>query len=97
MAFALVGVTVYSIINAVFGFVVFAAAMGASTDGDSGSWIVAAGAVLLALAGLRAGAGLLFVRRPWATGSGLGLMLGWALWSIVTAGWCTGLNPALYG
>jgi hypothetical protein len=97
VAFALVGITVYSIINAVGAFLVFVAAMSGSNDGSFSTWIVAAGAVLLALVGLGAGAGLLFVRRPWATGSGLGLMLGWALWSIVTAGLCTGLNPALYG
>jgi hypothetical protein len=28
---------------------------------------------------------------------GLGLMIGWALWSITTAGFCTGINPGLYG
>ncbi|MBB4934649.1 hypothetical protein F4561_005469 [Lipingzhangella halophila] len=30
-------------------------------------------------------------------GLGLGLMIGWALVSILSAGWCTGLNPAYYG
>ncbi|GGO77948.1 hypothetical protein [Nonomuraea cavernae] len=58
--------------------------------------MVGVGAAVLALIGLGTGAGLLFVRKPWATGAGLGLMIGWALWSIVSAGYCTGLNPGLY-
>ncbi|RVX46276.1 hypothetical protein EDD27_9148 [Nonomuraea polychroma] len=55
---------------------------------------VAAG--FLALFGI--GLGLVFVllRRSWSIGLGLGFMIGWALTSIVTAGFCTGLNPELY-
>jgi hypothetical protein len=36
------------------------------------------------------------MRKPWSQGLGMGLMIGWALVSIVSAGFCTGLNPGLY-
>ncbi|WP_353650360.1 hypothetical protein ABLG96_05380 [Nakamurella sp. A5-74] len=38
------------------------------------------------------GGGLCFVRSPGARGFGIGLMTGWALLSITTAGVCTGLQ-----
>jgi hypothetical protein len=98
MAFA--GVGIYSAVNTVLGFFIFFAALsqGNSTSGGPGpSVLVAVGAVILVVVGLVAGIGLLFVRKPWATGMGLGLMIGWALWSITTAGFCTGINPGLYG
>ncbi|MDR8407793.1 hypothetical protein MTP10_03460 [Nonomuraea sp. 3-1Str] len=91
LAFA--GAALYSLVNVVLGLLMFFAAMGR----NGGTPWMAVGAVALALVGLGAGAGLLFVRRPWATGLGLGLMIGWALWSMVSAGYCTGLNPSLYG
>ncbi|MBA2891624.1 hypothetical protein [Nonomuraea soli] len=53
-------------------------------------------AVFLALFGLVGGLVLILLRRPWTKGLGMGLMIGWALVSIVSAGWCTGLNPGLY-
>ena len=53
-------------------------------------------AAFLAILGLGAGLVLAFLRKPWALGLGLGLMIGWALASIVSAGFCTGLNPAIY-
>lgn len=87
------GVVFYSIVNVVVGFFIFFAAMEGSGGGKG---FMVFGAVLLAVVGLGAGIGLLFFRRPWATGLGLGLMLGWALWSIVSAGFCTGLNPGFY-
>ncbi|WP_205302846.1 hypothetical protein [Nonomuraea montanisoli] len=54
------------------------------------------GAVVLALGALGGGALLISRRKPWARGLGLGLMIGWALASIATAGLCTGINPELY-
>ncbi|MFC5832572.1 hypothetical protein [Nonomuraea insulae] len=86
------GLALYSVLNVVVGFVMFFAAM----DTDSTPYLII-GAVVLALAGLGAGIGLCFVRKPWSRGLGLGLMIGWALWSILSAGLCTGLNPSLYG
>ncbi|MEO3793233.1 hypothetical protein ABGB14_23730 [Nonomuraea sp. B10E15] len=95
VAFVFVGLTVYSLINAVLGFAVFVAAMEA--EGSSTPYVIV-GAAVLALVGLGAGIGLCLVRgKVWARGTGLGLMIGWALWSILTAGLCTGLNPSLYG
>lgn len=58
---------------------------------------VIAGAIALALMAFGGGGALLTVRNPWARGIGMGLMIGWALTSIVTVGFCTGLNPVLYG
>ena len=55
---------------------------------------IAAGALILITFG--GGLALLLKRKPWATGMGLGLMIGWALMSVVTAGYCTGINPELY-
>ncbi|MFI7147301.1 hypothetical protein ACIBO2_20485 [Nonomuraea sp. NPDC050022] len=55
---------------------------------------VAAG--FLAVVGIGAGIVLVVLRKPWALGLGLGLMIGWALASIVSAGYCTGLNPGMY-
>ncbi|WP_217708928.1 hypothetical protein [Nonomuraea rhodomycinica] len=57
---------------------------------------VGVGAAVLALGALGGGVLLVSRRKPWALGLGLGLMIGWALASIVTAGFCTGLNPNLY-
>ncbi|TDD30917.1 hypothetical protein E1286_45635 [Nonomuraea terrae] len=55
---------------------------------------VAAG--FLALLGLVAGVVLVVLRKSWSVGLGLGLMIGWALASIVSAGFCTGINPEMY-
>ncbi|MCP2347104.1 hypothetical protein [Nonomuraea roseoviolacea] len=57
---------------------------------------VGVGAAALALGALGGGVLLVLRRKPWALGLGLGLMIGWALASIVTAGFCTGINPELY-
>ncbi|TMR09296.1 hypothetical protein ETD86_44120 [Nonomuraea turkmeniaca] len=57
---------------------------------------VVAGAAVLILVGLGVGIGLLIIRKSWTRGLGLGLMIGWALWSVLSAGICTGLNPSLY-
>ncbi|MEV4370619.1 hypothetical protein AB0J71_26355 [Nonomuraea sp. NPDC049637] len=56
--------------------------------------------VLIALAGLAAGLGFGLLRKPWSRGRGrgLGLAIGWASWSTLTAGLRTGRpNPTLYG
>ena len=33
---------------------------------------------------------------PYAKGLGLGLMIGWAVTSLFTVGFCTGINPEMY-
>ena len=53
-------------------------------------------AVVLALIAFGGGAVLLLLRSPYAKGIGLGLMIGWALTSVFTVGFCTGINPGLY-
>ncbi len=100
IAMVFAGLSIYSVVNGVLGFFIFFAALSqSSSSGGSAdaTAMVIFGAVALALLGLVAGVGLLFVRKPWAVGTGIGLMMGWALWSITTAGFCTGINPALYG
>ncbi|MFI7449936.1 hypothetical protein ACIBQX_20760 [Nonomuraea sp. NPDC049714] len=99
VAMVFAGVGVYSAVNTVLGFFIFFAALSQSNSSGTGgaTAFLVVGAVVLVLVGLVAGVGLLFVRKPWATGMGLGLMIGWALWSITTAGFCTGINPGLYG
>ncbi|MEV4111426.1 hypothetical protein [Nonomuraea sp. NPDC049695] len=95
IALIFAGLAIYSVLNVVIGVLVFIAA---GSGGAGVTPYLITGTVLLALIGLGAGIGLLFVRRqPWTKGIGLGLMIGWALWSIVSAGYCTGLNPGLYG
>ncbi|KZS63678.1 hypothetical protein A4G28_07465 [Mycobacterium ostraviense] len=58
---------------------------------------VVTGAIVLALIAFGGGGVLVMLRNPWARGIGMGLMIGWAITSIVTVGFCTGLNPTLYG
>ena len=74
----------------VIGVIVLAYASG------SGPTAVVIGAALLALVAFGGGAVLIALRRPWAKGLGLGLMIGWALLSITSVGYCTGLNPEMY-
>jgi hypothetical protein len=87
------GLVAYSIVNTVLGILIFL-----STVDQNGSNypIIISCTIFLALFGLGAGAGLQFLRKPWATGLGLGFLIGWALWSILSAGFCTGINPDLY-
>jgi hypothetical protein len=88
MVFA--GSLLYFALNFVLGWVIVGVA------GSSGNGVLAVGAAMLALIAFGGGAGLLATRSPNNKGLGLGLMIGWALTSLVTVGFCTGLNPALY-
>lgn len=88
-----VGMLIYAAINTVLGFGAFVVA---GADTDSANPILIAAAVLLALIAFGGGAALLATKSPQAKGIGLGLMIGWALTSVVTVGFCTGVNPALY-
>jgi hypothetical protein len=87
------GVFIYAAINTVLGFGAFVVA--GSQTGPSNPVFIAA-ALLLILISFGAGAALLAVKSPQAKGIGLGLMIGWALTSVVTVGFCTGVNPHLY-
>lgn len=84
------GALLYFCFNFVVGFAVVGMA-----DGN-GHAALAGGAVVLALAALGGGAALLATPNPTAKGLGLGLMIGWAFLSVVSVGFCTGLNPEMY-
>ncbi|WP_433513920.1 hypothetical protein ACQP2T_61955 [Nonomuraea sp. CA-143628] len=90
---ALAGLVAYSIVNAILGILIFVSTL--DQNGTNYPIIISC-TIFLALFGLGAGAGLQFLRKPWATGLGLGFLVGWALWSILSAGICTGISPDLY-
>ncbi|WP_170223587.1 hypothetical protein [Nonomuraea turkmeniaca] len=77
----------YLVVNVIVGLV-------ALNVGSEVAFGVAAG--VLALVGIGAGVVFVLLRRSWSIGLGVGLMIGWSLTSIVTVGYCTGLNPGLY-
>ncbi|MDR8407792.1 hypothetical protein MTP10_03455 [Nonomuraea sp. 3-1Str] len=85
LAFA--GAFGYWVVNVVVGLAVLRVGSAAG---------IGVGAAFLALGALGGGVVLVLRRKPWALGLGLGLMIGWASASIVSAGFCTGLNPDLY-
>ncbi|MBT2226060.1 hypothetical protein [Nonomuraea sp. NEAU-A123] len=91
LAFA--SLVAYSIVNAILGILIFISTL--DQNGPNHPIIISC-TIFLALLGLGAGAGLQFLRKPWATGLGLGFLIGWALWSILSAGICTGISPDLY-
>jgi hypothetical protein len=91
MAFA--GFAIFVILN----LVAFFATLGAAdAAGSNQELVVGIGAALLAGTALGGGGLLIALRKPWAKGLGLGLMIGWALISIVSVGFCTGINPSIY-
>ena len=89
-----VGPLIYVVLNMVIGFLAFVVA--GSTTTQASNTVFGITAVVLALIAFGGGAALLAVRSPYARGIGLGLMIGWALTSVLTVGLCTGLNPDLY-
>ncbi|WP_185845327.1 hypothetical protein [Nonomuraea sp. WAC 01424] len=80
----------------VFGYLAVNVIVGLLAVSLSSSVAIGAGAGFLLLLGIGTGLTLAILRKPWSFGLGLGLMIGWALATIVSAGYCTGLNPALY-
>lgn len=87
---AFLGAFLYFVFNLVMGFAVLAIA------GSNGNAAVVTGAAVLALAALGGGGALLATSNATIKGLGLGLMIGWAFLSIVSVGFCTGLNPEMY-
>lgn len=87
---AFLGAFLYVVFNLIMGFAVLAIA------GSNGNAAVATGAVVLAVVALGGGGALLATSNPTVKGLGLGLMIGWAFLSIVSVGFCTGLNPEMY-
>jgi hypothetical protein len=86
-----VGVVVYFAINLVGGFLTVGAA-----NGGGHNAAVATGAVLFALIAFGGGGAMMATGSSSTKAMGLGLMIGWALTSILSVGMCTGLNPTLY-
>ncbi len=91
MVFA--GSGIYFAINLFVGFAVLAVAGSAAQNGNV---MLAGTAAMLFLIAFAGGAGLLASGNRYAKGLGLGLMIGWALTSVLTVGFCTGINPAMY-
>jgi len=90
---AVVGAFTYFAVNLVGAVAVLLIA----ADHSSSATVLLGGTVALALFAFGGGALLMLLRKPWAMGLGLGLMIGWALTSICTVGICTGINPTIYG
>ncbi|MCV7214450.1 hypothetical protein H7J51_04020 [Mycobacterium crocinum] len=84
------GAFLYMPLNFVVGFAVLAMSEG------SGHGALVAGAVLLAIIAFGGGATLLATSNANGKGFGLGLMIGWAVLTVVSVGFCTGINPELY-
>jgi hypothetical protein len=89
---AVVGVFTYFAINLVAALTIMFLAI----ESPVSNAVVLGGAIGLALFAFAGGGLLIALRKPWAKGLGLGLMIGWALTSIFTLGICNGINPTIY-
>jgi hypothetical protein len=89
---AVVGAFTYFAVNLAVALTILA--LGIETPTSNA--IVLGGAIGLALFAFLGGGLLMALRKPWAKGLGLGLMIGWALTSIFTLGICNGINPTIY-
>lgn len=86
------GVALYVLVN--FVIVLISFQVGDTLDSEGAGF--AGGAVLLALLALGGGAICFFKGSQVVKALGMGLVFGWSAVSIVTLGYCTGLNPDLY-
>ncbi len=84
------GIFIYFVLNLVVAFAAIA------TADSKGHTSLIAGAVVLVLIAFGGGGALLATKNAIVKGLGLGLMIGWALLSVVSVGFCTGLNPEMY-
>lgn len=92
----ILGPFLYAALNLVIGFAGFMGAGAADSAGGSTNLVLGGTAVLLAIIAFGGGTVMLLSKNPTAKGLGIGLMVGWALVSLFTAGFCTGINPDLY-
>lgn len=92
----ILGPFLYAALNLVIGFAAFIGAGAADSSGGSTNAVFGGAALLLAFIAFGAGTLMLLSKNPTAKGLGIGLMVGWALVSLFTAGFCTGINPELY-
>ncbi|ORX16748.1 hypothetical protein AWC31_20910 [Mycolicibacterium wolinskyi] len=96
MGMVFIGPILYATINLILGFMAFLAAGSYDSQGGNPNIVLAAAAVVLAVIAFGGGIVLLRQSSRYAKGLGIGLMIGWALVSLFTAGFCTGVNPQLY-
>ncbi|MFD4458909.1 hypothetical protein [Nocardia sp. NPDC058480] len=94
-AMALAGAMAFIVANAMAGFFVF---MVVASINDDTATKVLFGLTAVAGAAVAFGGGWLLIRRkrPAPKGFGMGLMIGWSLVTVCTAGLCTAINPELY-
>ncbi|OHU82492.1 hypothetical protein [Mycobacterium talmoniae] len=90
---AVTGVFLYWVVNVAVWFIVlnFVSQVASTTV------VGITNAVVLAGIAFGVGGALVAEGTPRAKGLGIGLMVGWALTSVLSVGICTGLNPAIYG
>lgn len=82
------GVVAFAVLNVLIGF----AALSTSEEAA-----ILFGALMLGAAAFGGGGLMIAVGRRQLKAFGIGLMIGWALLSVISAGYCTGLNPEMYG
>ncbi len=88
------GCAVWAVVNV---FVALAAILvSAGTKSGSDNVVLGIAALGLVVIAFGVGGALLAARNRYAKGLGLGLMIGWALTSLFTVGFCTGINPGMY-
>lgn len=93
---AFLGSLAYAVINLILGFMAFIAVGEADSQDANPNLVLGFAAVLLAAIAFGGGTLLLRSAGPHAKGLGIGLMIGWALVSLFSAGFCTGINPSMY-
>ncbi|MBB4852769.1 uncharacterized membrane protein YhaH (DUF805 family) [Mycobacteroides chelonae] len=93
---AVLGVFLFVVVNAVVALVAFMVALNASEkSGSSGDAVFIAFAMISLLAAFGGGAALMRTGDRNKRGLGLGLMIGWALVTLLTGGVCTGAGAFL--
>jgi hypothetical protein len=90
------GLTVALAFAGVFGYFIVNVVVGLLALSFQSTIAIGVAAGFLLILGLGVGLTFVILRQPWSRGLGLGLMIGWALASIVSAGYCTGINPGMY-
>lgn len=90
------GVIVGLAFAGLFGYFIANLAIGVIALNFESTVAIGVAAGVLALLGIGAGVVFVLLRKSWSIGLGLGLLIGWSLTSIISAGYCTGLNPGLY-
>ncbi|WP_088414754.1 hypothetical protein [Mycobacteroides saopaulense] len=93
---AVLGAFLFAVVNAVVAVVAFVVALSVSDkSSNSGDAVFIAFAVVSLLAAFGGGAALMRTGDRDKRGLGLGLMIGWALVTLLTGGVCTGAGAFL--